>query len=375
MSDTLDCQRIMQSEFFSELSEEECALLLPYLKKETAEQGDLVVREDQKVDRMFLVVKGRVRREKILGITLGAAGLEAWQEKELFEVKEPGGSFCEYILMEETSAKVDWVAVDTSEIWTLSCAAFQNIVAKKEEALGRKLLLALCRALHGQCAVNQKQLAIGFEREQLVRHMHLERKKIKAMHHIARSTAANNVSQTLDTILEACMDCLDVAKGSIMIFDKGMLRVEAAFGQNKDKILGQKQVINESSVSGRCFVQQKPVFIEDIALEKGLTRSPDPSQYWNNSLISMPLVSLSGESIGVLNISKTTNEVFTEDDLKILEDLTLEASAALGHEISLALMYRNFQETYVGLKKAKKQLGTVESNISKIMQGSWPSIS
>lgn len=168
------------------------------------------------------------------------------------------------------------------------------------------------------------------------------------------------------------MDCLDVEKGSIMIFNRGVLRVEAAFGRNKDKILGQMQVINETSVSGRCFLSKKPVFIQNIEHEKGLQRSPDPSQYWNNSLISMPLISHAGESIGVLNVSKTSKEVFTEGDMKILEDLTFEASAALAHEICLARLYRNFQETLLEVKQAQRQLTQVEEKICRIMQTSWP---
>jgi GAF domain-containing protein len=159
-----------------------------------------------------------------------------------------------------------------------------------------------------------------------------------------------------------------------MIFNRGILRVEAAFGRNKDKILGQMQVINETSVSGRCFISKKPVFIQNIEQEQGIQRSPDPSQYSNNSLISMPLISPAGESIGVLNVSKTSMVIFTENDMKILEDLTLEASAALAHEICLARLYRNFQETLLEVKQAQRQLMQAEEKILRIIQTSWPSM-
>lgn len=88
----------------------------------------------------------------------------------------------------------------------------------------------------------------------------------------------------------------------------------------------------------------------------------------------MPLISPAGESIGVLNVSKTSREIFTEDDMKILEDLTFEASAALAHEICLARLYRNFQETLLEVKQAKKQLMQVEEKICRIIQTSWPSM-
>ncbi|OKY74182.1 MAG: hypothetical protein BM485_15380 [Desulfobulbaceae bacterium DB1] len=212
------------------------------------------------------------------------------------------------------------------------------------------------------------------ENKKLMLQMGIERKKIKAMHRIAGSTAASDVKQTLDTILDACIDCLRVEKGSIMIFDRGVLRVEAAFGANREKILGQQQIITENSVSGRCFMTKKPVFIQDIEREQNLDRSPDPSQYWNNSLISMPLLSAAGESIGVLNVSKTSHDVFTEDDMKILDDLTMEASAALGHEIELARLFRSFQETYVEVKRTQKQLQQVEDKVCRIIDTSWPAI-
>ena len=255
---------------------------------------------------------------------------------------------------------------------SLSAGNFRQIQQESEKK-GRKLLQALSRSLYLSFRKHEGQLAADVENKKLLRQMRIERKKIKAMHRIARSTSISSVSQTLDTILEACMNCLDVEKGSIMIFNREVLRVEAVFGRNKDNILGQMQGINETSVSGRCFISKKPVFIQNIEQEKGLQRSPD-SASTGNSLISMPLISPAGESIGVLNVSKTSREIFTEDDMKILEDLTFEASAALAHEICLARLYRNFQETLLEVKQAKKQLMQVEEKICRIIQTSWPSM-
>jgi CRP-like cAMP-binding protein/putative methionine-R-sulfoxide reductase with GAF domain len=373
MSCPYSCHELHELQFFSELTDQECDLLMPYLEQEVFQQGELVVQEDGRPGRLFLVVKGKVRKEKVLGITMGASGLEAWQEKELFEMKGPGQHFCEDALIAEEPVNVDWVAMEKSELLSLSAGNFRQIQQELEKT-GRKLLQALYRSLYHSFRKHEGRIAADVENKKLLRQMRIERKKIKAMHRIARSTSVSSVSQTLDTILEACMDCLDVEKGSIMIFNRGVLRVEAVFGRNKDKILGQMQVINETSVSGRCFLSKKPVFIQNIEQEKELQRSPDPSQYWNNSLISMPLISPAGESIGVLNVSKTSREIFTEDDMKILEDLTFEASATLAHEICLARLYRNFQETLLEVKQAQKQLTQVEEKICRIIQTSWPSM-
>jgi CRP-like cAMP-binding protein/putative methionine-R-sulfoxide reductase with GAF domain len=357
--------------FFAELTEPECLSLRPFFQEEMFNAGEMIVRQGQALNRMFLVVRGRARQEKILGVTFGASGLEAWQEKELFEERGPGQHFCEEALLGDAPANGDWVALERTELLSLTAESFQAVLQMSDRT-AKKLLLALSRSLYCSCRNLAGQFAANAENKRLLRQMQIEQKKIRGMHRIAGSTTANSVSRTLDTILAACMDCLDVEKGSIMIFNGGALRVEAAFGRNREKILGQVQPISEASVSGRCFLGKKPVFIQDIELEQGLNRSPDPGQYCNNSLISMPLLGHAGEGIGVLNVSKTSSEVFTEEDMRVLEDLTLEASSALAHEISLARLYRNFQETCAEVGQARQRLLQVEEKIGRILLTSWP---
>ena len=373
MSASNDCQLLRGMHFFAELTDQECASVLPCLAEEVVEAGETIVRQGQSLSRMYLLVTGRARQEKILGVTMAAGGREAWQEKELFDEKGPGQHFCEEALMGDATAGSDWVALERSELLSLTSPAFQSILRLSDQT-ARKLLHALNQALYGSFRKLEGRFVSDAENKKLLRQMRIEQNKIKGMHRIAGSTTANSVSLTLDTILAACMECLEVEKGSIMIFDRGVLRVEAAFGKNREQILGQIQEINEVSVSGRCFLGKKPVFIQDIAREEGLNRSPDPAQYWNNSLISMPLISHGGESIGVLNVSKTSSEIFTEDDMKVLEDLTKEASAALAHEICLARLYRNFQETCVEVRLARQQLVQVEEKIGRILRTSWPAM-
>lgn len=358
-------------EFFSRLTPDQYQTMAPYLRDEVFDQGDAIIREGQRVDRMFFLVAGLVHREKIVDILVEVSGSQGWQEKECHEERRPGQHFCEEALMESVTATADWVAVENCRLASLSGDDFKRLLATEPE-LGLLVLKKLCLSLSRRCLFHEEKQAGLFEHRLLVREMRTEKKKIQAMHRIASSTAASDVKLTLDTILTACMDCLDVAKGSIMIFDKGVLRVEAAFGRNRDKILGQVQVISDKSISGRCFLTEKPVFIEDIEQEQGVERAPDPSQYMNNSLISYPLISFARERIGVLNVSKTTSEVFTERDLLILHDLAREASAALGHEIELARLYRNFQETCLAVRKSRQDLGRLEEDILATMDTSWP---
>ena len=372
MSGSNDFLKLKEVEFFSDLSEDECASLFPLLNKEIFHQGDIVVRQGENLDRMFFVLKGCVGKEKSINTPAETGDSGHRRKKDFFETRGPGDHFGAAALVAKEKTPADWVSLDETLLLSLTVEVFEKILLAGDST-AQKILLSLCKSLHRSSLKSKSLVAAGLENKRLLSNVLLEKKKIKAMHSIAGSTALSDVRHTLDTILQACMDCLEVEKGAIMIFDRGVLRVEAAFGKNKEKILGQIQRIDDTSVSGRCFITQQAVFIQDIDKVKELRRSPDPSQYINNSLISMPLVSMDGESIGVLNVSKTSQGIFSDKDLKILDDLSREASSALGHEVALARLYRKFQEIFVEVEHAQKQLVTIEEKIGRVMQTSWPS--
>jgi BirA family biotin operon repressor/biotin-[acetyl-CoA-carboxylase] ligase len=76
------------------------------------------------------------------------------------------------------------------------------------------------------------------------------------------------------------------------------------------------------------------LLVEDIRKVEGLKGAGDGSKYFNPSLLSVPLVSLKGETLGVVNVNnKTSRERFTEDDKVMLQELAQEAGAVLGYEI------------------------------------------
>jgi putative methionine-R-sulfoxide reductase with GAF domain len=159
-----------------------------------------------------------------------------------------------------------------------------------------------------------------------------------------------------------------------MIYKDGRLRVEAAFGLDKFEITDKAQEVTERSVSGRCFITGKPLLVEDITTVEGLHRSGDGKKYFNDSLLSVPLISLKGETIGVLNINnKTSQEIFSEEDKVMLQDLGQEGAAVLGYEIDLARLFHELQQTYVMLRQARKPLAILENKIGEVIGSSLPS--
>jgi signal transduction protein with GAF and PtsI domain len=170
------------------------------------------------------------------------------------------------------------------------------------------------------------------------------------------------------------MDCLNVEKGSVMIFKDGYLHVDAAFGLDKFEISGKVQEITEGSVSGRCFITGQPILLDDINTVEGLHSAGDGKRYYNGSVLSVPLISLKGEAIGVLNVNnKTSREIFNEDDSKVLQELGQEGAAILGYEIDLARLFFELRQTYTTLRQAREPLAILEDKIINVIGSSWPS--
>lgn len=355
--------------FFAGFTAEELAELRPFVRQEFFTPNQIIYADGEPADRVFFLVQGEAAEGQRLGLAVGQEGCgpERSIEQPLTRRYGPGQHFALQALLSLPPVSGPVVANSSCQCLTLSGAAFEKIQAERP-GLARTIMKGICQAFSQEAA---KALGMEIKNSLLLEQMRVEKKKIEAMHRIANSTALGSVKKTLEAILAACMECLAVEKGSVMIHDKGYLRVEAAFGPDQDEIVGKIQKITDTSVSGRCFMSQQPILIGDIASTKGLQRAGGGKKYANNSVLSLPLVSLQGLSIGVLNVSKTSTEIFSEKDLNIVTDLAQEASAALGHEIYLARIFKEFQEAYVDIRRGREQMEAIEKKVHDCIGISW----
>jgi BirA family biotin operon repressor/biotin-[acetyl-CoA-carboxylase] ligase len=311
MIDSTQLAVLKKVSFFEALDDEELTSLLPYIEKETFKKGIIVFKTGSRGNKVYFLVSGKVSVIKVLSMNLDYLGYEPQQ------IVETLGTF------------------EDCEVFTISKDSFDKIITENRE-IAQKMLLAFCNSLASWIRTYDKKLIENAQNITLIEMLRTEKKKIAAMHKITRSAVFNTLTQVLDTILEACMDCLNVEKGSVMIFKDGHLRVEAAFGLDKFEITDKALEVTESSVSGRCFITGKPLLVDDITTVEGLDRSGDGTKYFNNSLLSVPLITLKGETIGVLNLNnKTSQAIFNEQDKVMLQDLGQEAASILGYEMDL----------------------------------------
>jgi len=356
--------------FFSDMDDKQLAYLSQYMDKESFRKGDLIIKTGTEGNKVYFLITGKVRVRKVLTMNLDYLGYKPMEITEDLGTFDPGYHFGEMALLGNYERSADVIADDECELFSISKESFDHILSENKD-IGQKMLLAFCNTLADWIRTYDGKLIENAQHRTLVEMLRTEKKKITAMHRITRSTVFSSVGQVLDTILESCMDCLGVEKGSLMIFREGILRVEAAFGLDRFEISGKTQEVKESRVSGRCFMTGQALLIDDVHKAGGLERSGEEKKYYNNSLLSVPLVSLKGETIGVLNVNnKTSRQVFNEGDKKMLQELAQEAGATLGYEIDLARLFSEFQDTYEKIKQAREPLSVHKDKTGNILRSS-----
>jgi diguanylate cyclase (GGDEF)-like protein len=121
----------------------------------------------------------------------------------------------------------------------------------------------------------------------------------------------------------------EAEKGSLMLCENGSgyLAIKAAKGINK-RLLGEIKVRAGDGIAGKVFEDGVPIMVSDIEQDDQLPLNRRP-RYKTGSFISIPLVSTE-KIIGVLNISdKISGDVFSEEDLVLLQPFAAYASIAI----------------------------------------------
>lgn len=134
--------------------------------------------------------------------------------------------------------------------------------------------------------------------------------------------------QLYEMILAKSSELVDAERGSLMILDNksNFLSVKAAKGLDK-KIVDSLRVRVGEGISGSIAQKGISVMVRDI--EDEVPPLKNRPIYKTKSFISIPL-KLDNRVIGVINVSdKITGEVFSEQDLHLLESFANYASIAL----------------------------------------------
>lgn len=166
-------------------------------------------------------------------------------------------------------------------------------------------------------------------------------RRVKNIHVLDMATTRLNPVKEPEMLYDAIVDLsvhlVGAERGSLMLIEDGALylTIKAARGINK-LLLKEIRIKPGEGIAGKVFKEGVPLIVDDIEsnIKVLIKRRPN---YKTSSFISIPLKA--GEkTIGVFNISdKVTGEVFSEEDMVILQSFLSYASIALERSMYYSL--------------------------------------
>ncbi|MEW6585269.1 MAG: cyclic nucleotide-binding domain-containing protein [Nitrospirota bacterium] len=266
----------------------------------TYPDGDTIFEEGQEGDRMFVIQSGRVKITK----------------------KSPGGEMTVAVL-------------NSGDIFG-EMALFDKLPrSATASALGEARVLTIDKEKLFQAISRDPTLAfrIVSSMSQRIRRLDDELIKMKKK----RLTICISLDETCEYILEEARNAVSAENGSIMLLDEDekVLSVRAAFGNEWNPKL--KLNIGEG-VAGDVLMTGKAELINSVSHDARFKSG-------NAEISSLLCVPLRWKGpIGVINLSNSSQRVFTLDDLKMLRSLAMYASIAIENAKTCAFLKRTTEE-------------------------------
>jgi CRP-like cAMP-binding protein len=137
-----------------------------------------------------------------------------------------------------------------------------------------------------------------------------------------------NIEQTCHTILSEAQNIVAAEGGSIMLLDEKeeYLSVKAAFGPEAEVKV--RLAVGEG-IAGHVLKTGKAELIENASADSRYL--PGTAKIW--SMLCVP-IGREGHNFGVINMSNTSEKVFTPHDLKLLRTIAIYASIAIQNEVN-----------------------------------------
>jgi adenylate cyclase len=140
------------------------------------------------------------------------------------------------------------------------------------------------------------------------------------------------VMETLDGLLAVLVEMtsreLDCDRGTLFLNDPESSELYSRVAQGN--LSHEIRILNNTGVAGHVFQSGEPIISDDAYSDERFNPSVDErTGYRTQSIICVPVRTLSGEIIGVMQCLNKRNGRFTLEDLDLLSEMTSQAATAL----------------------------------------------
>ena len=156
--------------------------------------------------------------------------------------------------------------------------------------------------------------------------------QIHAIHRI--TSALSGIVRQQDLIreaLEVSLELVDAGAGSIILYDedKDRLVFTHVVGPTADQLLGM-ELAPDQGIAGAVFASGELRISEDMTAEEEHDRRVgEQVEYITMNMVTVPLKSVEGEPIGVMQVLNKSDGIFGEADVDILAILGAQIASAI----------------------------------------------
>ena len=168
--------------------------------------------------------------------------------------------------------------------------------------------------------------------EELLRTLHERDAQIGAIHRI--TSALGGIVRQRDLIrqaLETSLEVVQAGAGSIILHDEDRDRLvfTHVVGPTADQLVGMEMALDHG-IAGAVFQSGELRVSEDVTAEKEHdSEIGEKVKYLTRNMVTVPLKSVEGEPIGVMQVLNKSGGIFTEADVEVLAILGAQIASAI----------------------------------------------
>lgn len=170
------------------------------------------------------------------------------------------------------------------------------------------------------------------EAAELQRRLRVRDRQLEAVRQISKALySQNNIDDLLEETLSVALKTADAETGSILLYDPESRRLKFRYWTG-DADLSDVEIDPETDLQGRAaqvFREGKSLMTLD-ARAQGYNPSIDKATgYHTHDMLTVPIIAMDGEKLGVLQAINKRYEPFNNDDTELLEIISSQAAVFL----------------------------------------------
>jgi len=171
------------------------------------------------------------------------------------------------------------------------------------------------------------------EAAELQRRLRVRDRQLEAVRQISKALySQNNINDLLEETLSVALKTVDAETGSILLYDPETRRLKFHYWLPRSLDLTQIEIDPETDVQGKAaqvFREGKSVKTLDVRTQGYNPDIDKATGYHTHDMLTVPIIAMDGEKLGVLQAINKRYEPFNDDDTELLEIISSQAAVFL----------------------------------------------